>query len=188
MAPSSLVLPAVDWYAVSTLTTYLQEKLGASPLHVDLATLRELKLNASLPALLLIRLPYTARSVRAPGLSSGPWRHSSAKKSSPYGHKSRAGLWPALSQARGLPETRRTGPCPRGASSPSWDPEAGREGAGVPGGGPEVRRGTEGGVGPAPRAPSSRVPGDGSAGKGRGLAGRTGAARAVESCLGWGPL
>ncbi|XP_017376278.1 V-type proton ATPase subunit S1 [Cebus imitator] len=62
LAPSSLVLPAVDWYAVSTLTTYLQEKLGASPLHVDLATLRELKLNASLPALLLIRLPYLASS------------------------------------------------------------------------------------------------------------------------------
>ncbi|XP_051034298.1 V-type proton ATPase subunit S1 isoform X2 [Phodopus roborovskii] len=62
MAPSSLVLPAVDWYAVSTLTTYLQEKLGASPLHVDLATLKELKLNASLPALLLIHLPYTASS------------------------------------------------------------------------------------------------------------------------------
>ncbi|XP_035144006.1 V-type proton ATPase subunit S1 isoform X2 [Callithrix jacchus] len=62
LAPSSLVLPAVDWYAVSTLTTYLQEKLGASPLHVDLATLQELKLNASLPALLLIRLPYLASS------------------------------------------------------------------------------------------------------------------------------
>uniref|UniRef100_A0AAF6YX90 ATPase H+ transporting accessory protein 1 n=1 Tax=Bos taurus TaxID=9913 RepID=A0AAF6YX90_BOVIN len=61
LAPSSLVLPAVDWYAISTLTTYLQEKLGASPLHVDLATLQELKLNASIPALLLIRLPYTAR-------------------------------------------------------------------------------------------------------------------------------
>lgn len=61
LAPSSLVLPAVDWYAISTLTTYLQEKLGASPLHVDLATLKELKLNASLPALLLIHLPYTAR-------------------------------------------------------------------------------------------------------------------------------
>ncbi|XP_032702161.1 V-type proton ATPase subunit S1 [Lontra canadensis] len=62
LAPSSLVLPAVDWYAASTLSTYLQEKLGASPLHVDLATLRELKLNASLPALLLIRLPYTSSS------------------------------------------------------------------------------------------------------------------------------
>lgn len=62
LAPSSLVLPAVDWYAASTLTTYLQEKLGASPLHVDLATLRELKLNSSLPALLLFRLPYTESS------------------------------------------------------------------------------------------------------------------------------
>lgn len=77
LAPSSLVLPAVDWYAVSTLTTYLQEKLGASPLHVDLATLRELKLNASLPALLLIRLPYTARygpasSLRAQAPNSPP--------------------------------------------------------------------------------------------------------------------
>ena len=61
LVPSSLVLPAVDYCAISTLTTYLQEKLGASPLHVDLATLKELKLNASLPALLLIRLPYTAR-------------------------------------------------------------------------------------------------------------------------------
>ncbi|XP_037677400.1 V-type proton ATPase subunit S1 [Choloepus didactylus] len=62
LAASSLVLPAVDWYAVSTLTTYLQEKLGATPLHVDLAALRELKLSASLPSLLLIRLPYTASS------------------------------------------------------------------------------------------------------------------------------
>ncbi|KAM7225414.1 hypothetical protein CapIbe_023391 [Capra ibex] len=62
LAPSSLVLPAVDWYAISTLTTYLQEKLRASPLHVDLATLQELKLNASIPALLLIHLPYTASS------------------------------------------------------------------------------------------------------------------------------
>ena len=56
------MLPAVDWYAISTLTTYLQEKLRASPLHVDLATLQELKLNASIPALLLIHLPYTASS------------------------------------------------------------------------------------------------------------------------------
>ena len=75
LAPSSLVLPAVDWYAISTLTTYLQEKLRASPLHVDLATLQELKLNASIPALLLIHLPYTARygwasSLRAQALGS----------------------------------------------------------------------------------------------------------------------
>lgn len=69
------MLPAVDWYAISTLTTYMQEKLGASPLHVDLATLQELKLNASIPALLLIRLPYTARygwasSLRAQALGA----------------------------------------------------------------------------------------------------------------------
>ncbi|XP_074055654.1 V-type proton ATPase subunit S1 [Macrotis lagotis] len=62
MAPSSLILPSVDWYAASTLTSYLKEKLGASPLHVDQATLRELKLNDTLPALLLLRLPYTTSS------------------------------------------------------------------------------------------------------------------------------
>ncbi|XP_001374281.1 V-type proton ATPase subunit S1 [Monodelphis domestica] len=62
LAPSSLILPSVDWYAASTLTSYLKEKLGASPLHVDQATLRELKLNDSLPALLLLRLPYTTSS------------------------------------------------------------------------------------------------------------------------------
>ncbi|XP_020831292.1 V-type proton ATPase subunit S1 [Phascolarctos cinereus] len=62
LAPSSLILPSVDWYAASTLTSYLKEKLGASPLHVDQATLRELKLNDTLPALLLLRLPYTTSS------------------------------------------------------------------------------------------------------------------------------
>ncbi|XP_028923503.1 LOW QUALITY PROTEIN: V-type proton ATPase subunit S1 [Ornithorhynchus anatinus] len=61
-AASSLVLPSVDWYAASTLTSYLREKLGVSPLHVDQSTLQELKLNASLPSLLLIRLPYTTSS------------------------------------------------------------------------------------------------------------------------------
>uniref|UniRef100_G3VSF5 ATPase H+ transporting accessory protein 1 n=1 Tax=Sarcophilus harrisii TaxID=9305 RepID=G3VSF5_SARHA len=59
LAPSSLILPSVDWYAASTLTSYLKDKLGASPLHVDQVTLRELKLNDTLPALLLLRLPYT---------------------------------------------------------------------------------------------------------------------------------
>ncbi|XP_043834994.1 V-type proton ATPase subunit S1-like [Dromiciops gliroides] len=61
-APSSLILPSVDWYAASTLTSYLKEKLGASPLHVDQATLRELQLNDTLPALLLLRLPYSTSS------------------------------------------------------------------------------------------------------------------------------
>uniref|UniRef100_A0A4X2LY03 ATPase H+ transporting accessory protein 1 n=1 Tax=Vombatus ursinus TaxID=29139 RepID=A0A4X2LY03_VOMUR len=64
LAPFSLILPSVDCYAVSTLTSYLKEKLGASPLRVDQATLRELKLSDTLPAVLLLRLPYTT----GPGL------------------------------------------------------------------------------------------------------------------------
>ncbi|KAM8933494.1 V-type proton ATPase subunit S1 [Pelodytes ibericus] len=59
-SPSSLVLPAVDWYAANILSTYLKEKLGASPLHVDQSTLLELKLNDSIPSLLVVRLPYTS--------------------------------------------------------------------------------------------------------------------------------
>ncbi|XP_069501571.1 V-type proton ATPase subunit S1 [Ambystoma mexicanum] len=62
-SPSTLVLPSVDWYAVSTLPTYLKEKLGASPLHVDPSTLQELKLNKSIPSLLVVNLPYGASSV-----------------------------------------------------------------------------------------------------------------------------
>uniref|UniRef100_A0A5F8HFR6 ATPase H+ transporting accessory protein 1 n=1 Tax=Monodelphis domestica TaxID=13616 RepID=A0A5F8HFR6_MONDO len=49
LAPSSLILPSVDWYAASTLTSYLMEKLG-------------LKLSDTLPALLLPSLPYTTSS------------------------------------------------------------------------------------------------------------------------------
>ncbi|KAJ7317468.1 hypothetical protein JRQ81_003630 [Phrynocephalus forsythii] len=61
-APSSLVLPSVDWFAASAVPAFLKAKLGISPLHVDQNTLQELRLNASLPALLLIRLPYTTGS------------------------------------------------------------------------------------------------------------------------------
>ncbi|XP_069842689.1 V-type proton ATPase subunit S1 [Dendropsophus ebraccatus] len=57
-SPSSLVLPAVDWYAANILPTYLKEKLGVSPLHVDQTTLLELRLNESIPSLLVVRLPY----------------------------------------------------------------------------------------------------------------------------------
>ncbi|XP_063289250.1 V-type proton ATPase subunit S1 [Pelobates fuscus] len=57
-SPSSLVLPAVDWYAANILSTYLKEKIGVSPLHVDQSTLLELKLNESIPSLLVVRLPY----------------------------------------------------------------------------------------------------------------------------------
>ncbi|OCT66803.1 V-type proton ATPase subunit S1 [Xenopus laevis] len=59
-SPSSLVLPAVDWYAANILPTYLKEKLGVSPLHVDQSTLLELKLNESVPSLLVVRLPYAS--------------------------------------------------------------------------------------------------------------------------------
>ncbi|XP_062975481.1 V-type proton ATPase subunit S1 [Elgaria multicarinata webbii] len=61
-APSSLVLPSVDWFAASAVPAFLKAKLGISPLHVDQNTLQELRLNASLPSLLLIRLPYTTGS------------------------------------------------------------------------------------------------------------------------------
>ncbi|KAM4020850.1 V-type proton ATPase subunit S1 [Anomaloglossus baeobatrachus] len=57
-SPSSLVLPCVDWYAANILPTYLKEKLGVSPLHVDQSTLLELRLNESIPSLLIVRLPY----------------------------------------------------------------------------------------------------------------------------------
>uniref|UniRef100_A0A8D0B7C6 ATPase H+ transporting accessory protein 1 n=1 Tax=Salvator merianae TaxID=96440 RepID=A0A8D0B7C6_SALMN len=61
-ASSSLVLPSVDWFAASAVPAFLKAKLGMSPLHVDQNTFQELRLNASLPALLLIRLPYTTGS------------------------------------------------------------------------------------------------------------------------------
>ncbi|KAG8537257.1 hypothetical protein GDO81_024813, partial [Engystomops pustulosus] len=60
-SPSSLVLPAVDWYAANILPTYLKEKLGVSPLHVDPSTLLELRLDANIPSLLIVSLPYTSR-------------------------------------------------------------------------------------------------------------------------------
>ncbi|KAL7988227.1 hypothetical protein Chor_007146 [Crotalus horridus] len=61
-APSSLVLPSVDWFAAGAVPAFLKAKLGISPLHVDQNTLQELRLNASLPALLMVRLPYTTGS------------------------------------------------------------------------------------------------------------------------------
>ncbi|XP_053156301.1 V-type proton ATPase subunit S1 [Hemicordylus capensis] len=61
-APSSLVLPSVDWFAASAVPAFLKAKLGIAPLHVDQNTLQELRLNASLPALLLVRLPYSIGS------------------------------------------------------------------------------------------------------------------------------
>ncbi|XP_043936204.1 V-type proton ATPase subunit S1 [Protopterus annectens] len=65
-AASSLVLPAVDWYASNSLSAYLQEKVGTSPLYVDPVSLHELKLNESIPSLLVVRLPYTSSGILEP--------------------------------------------------------------------------------------------------------------------------
>ncbi|XP_066840665.1 LOW QUALITY PROTEIN: V-type proton ATPase subunit S1-like [Anser cygnoides] len=61
-AGSSLVLPAVAGAAARALPHTLAQALGAAPLRVDGASLRQLRLNASLPALLLLRLPHAAGS------------------------------------------------------------------------------------------------------------------------------
>ncbi|XP_074872785.1 V-type proton ATPase subunit S1 [Carettochelys insculpta] len=61
-ASSRLVLPAVQCTAAAGVLGLLEEKLGLSPLHVEPGTLRELRLNASLPALLLVRLPHVSGS------------------------------------------------------------------------------------------------------------------------------
>ncbi|XP_061075954.1 ATPase H+ transporting accessory protein 1a [Conger conger] len=57
--PSSLVLPMVSWPGVSAVPGLLQERLGTSPLYLEPSTLAQLRLNASVPALLIIRLPYS---------------------------------------------------------------------------------------------------------------------------------
>ncbi|KAM9207961.1 LOW QUALITY PROTEIN: V-type proton ATPase subunit S1-like [Leptosomus discolor] len=59
---SALVLPAVAGGAAEALPHTLARALGAAPLRVDGAALRQLRLNASLPALLLVRLPHAAGS------------------------------------------------------------------------------------------------------------------------------
>lgn len=61
-APSTLVLPAVQGAAAAGVLGLLEETLGLSPLHVGPGTFRELRLNASQPALLLVRLPHAAGS------------------------------------------------------------------------------------------------------------------------------
>ncbi|XP_041092932.1 V-type proton ATPase subunit S1-like [Polyodon spathula] len=59
MAPSSLVLPSVDWHASSAVPALLQEKLETSPVYLEPSTLHQLRLNHSIPSLLVLRLPYT---------------------------------------------------------------------------------------------------------------------------------
>uniref|UniRef100_V9KMN9 V-type proton ATPase subunit S1 n=1 Tax=Callorhinchus milii TaxID=7868 RepID=V9KMN9_CALMI len=65
-SPWSLVLPAVDWRAAGSLAGVLQAQTGVSPLYVDQETLGELRLNASLPSLLVVRLPFTSSAILMP--------------------------------------------------------------------------------------------------------------------------
>ncbi|XP_048475823.1 V-type proton ATPase subunit S1-like [Rhincodon typus] len=65
-SPSSLVLPAVDWHATSSLLSSLQQQTGKRPLYVHQLTIHELRLNASVPSLLVVHLPYTSSSIMMP--------------------------------------------------------------------------------------------------------------------------
>uniref|UniRef100_A0A1A7YVU2 ATPase, H+ transporting, lysosomal accessory protein 1a n=1 Tax=Iconisemion striatum TaxID=60296 RepID=A0A1A7YVU2_9TELE len=56
---SPLVLPSVSWPASDAVIGQLQDQLDTSPLYMDPETLSQLRLNASSPALLVFRLPYT---------------------------------------------------------------------------------------------------------------------------------
>uniref|UniRef100_A0A8C7DM05 ATPase H+ transporting accessory protein 1a n=1 Tax=Oncorhynchus kisutch TaxID=8019 RepID=A0A8C7DM05_ONCKI len=58
-SPSPLVLPAVAWPASSAVIGQLQDQLDTSPLYMEPETLSQLRLNASTPALLVFRLPYS---------------------------------------------------------------------------------------------------------------------------------
>lgn len=55
---SSVTLPALEWPGSSAITALLQEKLGVSPLLVDVDTLSQLTIDQSVSNLLLISLPY----------------------------------------------------------------------------------------------------------------------------------
>ncbi|KAJ8259406.1 hypothetical protein GJAV_G00168920 [Gymnothorax javanicus] len=57
--PSSLILPMVSWPGISAVPGLLQEQLGTSPLYLEPDALAQLRLNASVPALLIIQLPYS---------------------------------------------------------------------------------------------------------------------------------
>uniref|UniRef100_A0AAZ3Q8R1 ATPase H+ transporting accessory protein 1a n=1 Tax=Oncorhynchus tshawytscha TaxID=74940 RepID=A0AAZ3Q8R1_ONCTS len=58
-SPSPLVLPTVAWQASNAVIGQLQDQLDTSPLYMDPEMLSQLRLNASSPALLVFRLPYS---------------------------------------------------------------------------------------------------------------------------------
>ncbi|KAG7323854.1 hypothetical protein KOW79_013556 [Hemibagrus wyckioides] len=57
---SSLLLPSVLSGASASLPTLLQDELNTAPLYMDPDTLAQLRLNASVPALLIFSLPYSS--------------------------------------------------------------------------------------------------------------------------------
>lgn len=57
-SPSSVTFPALEWQGSFAITALLQEKLGVSPLLVDVDTLSHLTIDQSVSNLLLISLPY----------------------------------------------------------------------------------------------------------------------------------
>ncbi|KAG9340338.1 hypothetical protein JZ751_021790 [Albula glossodonta] len=59
---SPLVLPALSWEGSSSVLPLLQKHLGTPPLYLDPSSLEQLSLNASVAALLVIRLPYSPGS------------------------------------------------------------------------------------------------------------------------------
>ncbi|XP_041714004.2 V-type proton ATPase subunit S1-like [Coregonus clupeaformis] len=61
-SPSPLVLPAVAWPASSAVIGQLQDQLDTSSLYMEPETLSQLRLNASTPALLVFRLPYSTKA------------------------------------------------------------------------------------------------------------------------------
>ncbi|MGH0187327.1 UNVERIFIED_CONTAM: hypothetical protein FKN15_024597 [Acipenser sinensis] len=91
MAPSSLVLPSVDWHASSAVPALLQEKLETSPVYLEPSTLRQLRLNHSISSLLVLRLPYT----------TSLWAHHAA--TSELQRRRTTQLWVAYKQTRGHP-------------------------------------------------------------------------------------
>ncbi|KAG7471855.1 hypothetical protein MATL_G00102460 [Megalops atlanticus] len=58
-SPSPLMLPALSWAGSTAVLGVLQQHLGIPPLYLDPSSLAQLRLNASVPTLLVIRLPYS---------------------------------------------------------------------------------------------------------------------------------
>lgn len=60
LSSSSLWLPCVSSSATALVSTLLQSQIDAAPLYMNPDTLAQLRLNASVAALLVFRLPYSS--------------------------------------------------------------------------------------------------------------------------------